>query len=512
MTRPTYDIAVDWAANGTFTDPYDDISADVFDRGTTISIEYGRDQARALAPISAGTRTQMEIDNKTRRYSPDNAASPLVGNVLAGREFRMRGTYAGVTYGLLRGNLEDLEERTSLDEQSVQITVADVLSRLRETRLSTPLYQGIRTGEAIGYLLDAYGWPTARRDLDRGASVLPFWWLNDEEGMSALQQLLDSEGPAALATVDSSGNFVFRDRHHRLIRSGSKTSQVTLRAGGVEPCYSDAVYQHGAKEIINSVTFAVPVRQFSGEPQQVWSMPGTQTLADGETITLAASASAPFFDAVTPVMDTDYTCALGAISVTLSQTSGAAAKVFVTAVGGPAVVTQLGFRAYALNVVTTLQVTVENADSIARVGLRSWPSDRAPAWAGIHDARAIGNIIIAQRADRLPTAQITMQGGVPQRLLQQLGRNLSDRVTIVNTVTGLNAEHWIEQIKHTAGVDLVTVFGCDRVPSQAANVFVLGSATRGVLGTNRLGKTGLDDPATVFVLGTSVLGTGILGT
>ena len=58
---------------------------------------------------------------------------------------------------------------------------------------------------------------------------------------------------------------------------------------------------------------------------------------------------------------------------------------------------------------------------------------------------------------------------------------------------------------------LTVTVGLEACPTQVANVFILGSATRGILGTNRLGKQGLDDPSTVFILGSSLLGTGLLG-
>ena len=514
MTFPTFDLAIDWNNDGDFSDPLETIDpTEILDRGTTISIEYGRDQARALAPISAGTRTPLELDNLDRKYSPDNTSSPLYPNVQSGRELRLRATHASVTYGLLRGYIDDFDEKTDLEERSVELTVIDVIGRLRDTRISTALYTGIRTGQAIGLLLDAYEWPSDRRDLDVGASVLPYWCVQDEDAFTALQNLLDSEGGPALATVDINGNFVYRDRHHRLLRSASITSQATLRASGLEPCYSGAVRRHGAKEVINSVSFDVPVRLPAGELSAVWSMAGTTALEDGEIAVFSAASTAPFIAAIVPEPDVDYDLLSGTISVSLSQDAGQSATLLVTAVGGPAIITRLQLRAYAIETIATVVVKAEHPDSITKYGRRTWPSDRAPVWAGVHDARAIASIILGQRAERLPTVQLTLQGGISARLTQQLARNLSDRVRVINTTDSIDAEYWIEQIAHTiTNLDVATTFGCEQVPAKITDEFVLNSATRGVLGTNRLGAAGMDDPDTVFILDAGLIETELLGT
>src|SRR5690606_29837274 len=44
-----YTVAVDWAGDGDYDGPYDDVTADVLERGP-VSFSYGRDQARQLAP------------------------------------------------------------------------------------------------------------------------------------------------------------------------------------------------------------------------------------------------------------------------------------------------------------------------------------------------------------------------------------------------------------------------------------------------------------------------------
>ncbi|MCZ7440809.1 hypothetical protein O7598_31055 [Micromonospora sp. WMMC241] len=507
-----YEVAVDWAADGTFTAAGDDVTARVFDRGTPLTAQYGREQARAFAPL-AGGRGQFELNNFSRDYLPDNTASPLAGKVRPGREVRIRATYGGVTYGLMRGVVDDIELLPAIEQRSVQVSVLDGLSRLRRVQVSTPLYQGLRTGQAVGLLLDAAGWPAGRRDLDVGGTVMPWWWADGTDAFTALQAILDAEGPGSLAAVDIDGRLVFRDRHHRLVRARSTTVQATWRSTGIEPCYSaPASYQAGWADIVNDVTYPVAVRVPSGQMATVWQMTGPRSLVDGETIALTAQSGDPFFGAVPPVAGVDFQLVSGAVTTALSRTSGQSVTVLVTAVGGPVQLDGMAVRAYPVPVQTTVEVHAEDPSSIAEVGRQSWPSDRAPTLASLPDATAIADVILAGRARRQPTMTVTFRGGVPARLRQQLARDLSDRVRVIDGGTGLDADCWVERIEHSvSGADHVTAFGVERIPAQPAGVLVLGDTIRGKLGTGRLGTTGLDDPAAVFIVGAGVLGANLLG-
>ncbi len=512
MPAATYRAYADWNDDGDFGDTYEDITADVLDDRAAVTAQYGRDQARALSPISAG-RGSLTLDNEHRRYSPENAGSPLNGQVLPARKVLITGTVGATTYTVLRAVIDDFELRPDHNDQSVDVSLIDALGQLRDVQVSTELHQGMRPGEAIGVILDAVGWPAALRDLDVGATVMPFWWLDGDDAFGAILDLVDSEGPPALVTVDSSGRIVFRSRHHRLQDTASTAVQSTWRSsGGIEPLISSpATYNHGFKEIVNSVRFELPRRQLAGDLAPVWTASGIIGIAAGETVQIIAQGSSPFSGAVTPEAGTDFT-PTGTVAVALSRTSGGSTTISLTANGAPATVADLQLRAYPLTTVATEQVLVEDPSSIANFdGRRSLPTGRDPKWPSVGDAKAIGSIILTQRSDRLPTITVTMVSANTTRVTQQLSRNLSDRVHVVEPHTGLDADCFIEQISHTitqGGAEHKTVFGLEKAPSQVANVFVLGT---GVLGTNRLGRRATADPSTMFVLGTQgVLGTNIL--
>ncbi len=211
------------------------------------------------------------IDNATRNYSPDNAASTLNPNVLPRRPVQITAVQNAVTYVKYRGYLETYD--VSSQDHTVTVTCTDVLAGFAALTLSTPLYFSVTTGQAIGVILDALGW-AGGRDLDAGATMIRWWWEEGTDGLTALQKVVDSEGPPAIVYLDeATGNFVFRDRSHRLIRAGSKTSQATWADAGTDavPVFTAPfTYDLGWQGIINSVTIPVDDREEQGALSVVW--------------------------------------------------------------------------------------------------------------------------------------------------------------------------------------------------------------------------------------------------
>lgn len=494
----TYRLLVDWAGNG-FSGPADDVTARTLDQRAPLAVRYGRDQTRRTSPVSPG-ELSFELDNRSRDYSPDNSGSPLAGYVAPGRPVQLQATSGASTVSLYTGYLDDFNLKPGINERSVPATCIDALGRLRGVSVTTSLHTAIRTGAAIGHLLDAVGWPATARDLDLGASYLPYWWLDEADAFDALMQLVDSEGPAALVTVDSGGRIVFRDRHHRLTRSASLAAQGTWRSSGAEPVVSDPVtYNHGWKEIVNSVTVEVPLRTISQGLSQVWSTQGQITVTAGAPATITARSSSPFTGAVTPQQGVDFQLLSGSVSASISRTAGQSTTITLTSAGG-AVIQDLALRALAIQS-TSVAVTVEDQQSIDRYGRRSYQEARLPVWASQYDAQAILTLIVAQRAERLPTVTVTMRGaGHALRLAECLGRNLSDRIHLTESLTGLDADCFIEQISHSIGQggrEHVTTFGLEKIPPVVTAPLAFDVAGRG-FNDGRFNGPVADNPATMF--------------
>lgn len=503
----TYQLLIDWKDNGFADVGVDDVTARTLDQRTAVTVKYGHDQDRQFSPISPG-ELNFEINNISRDYLPDNASSPINGYVQPGRHVRLIASTATTSVALYDGYLDNFDIKPGLNDRSVPMGCVDALGRIRGVSVTTSLYKGIRTGDAISVLLDAAGWPSTARDLDSGASFLPYWWLDDADAFDALMQLVYSEGAPALVTVDRNGNIVFRDRHHRLTRAASLTSQATWRSSSIEPVLSDPIsYDHGWSEIVNSITVEVPVRTIDSVVSQIWSSPGNLSVPAGTSLQIIAHGGSPFQDAIVPVQDTDYTLISGDVSPSLSRTSGQSTTLTLTSTGG-AVLQDLQLRATAIQS-TSVLVSAQDAASISRFGIRTIATGQLPVWANAYDAAAILALIIAKRGDRLPALQVTMRGaGSPARLAECLARTLSDRVHLTESLTGLDADCFIEQVTHAineGGTQHVTTFGVEKVPSLVATPFTFGVAGEG-FDQGLLGGGGLDNPATMFRFDTSGVG------
>lgn len=490
----TYKVEVDWERDG--FDAGDDVTSLVRVESGMVAFDYGRDQSTALAPTVAG-RGQFTLDNKDRRFTPRNTGSPLFGFVKPARPVRITHTISvadaygneysdtygagDATYILFAGHTDDTPINPDVEAKTVSFTLVDHLADFRGLDISTELYAGIRTGEAIDIILDECGW-TGGRDLDNGSTVMPYWWEDNADAFTAMETLVRCEGPPAMLTIGSDGSVVFKDRHHRLLDAASIASQGTWNIeGGAEPVMNVPFeYDEAWRNIINHGLIDVDIRQI-GELQPIWTGGSYIKWSAGETKTFIVKTSDPFKDAVVPVSGTDYTFDAGSFSsVTLSRTSGASTTLTMTAGGSGARIRDLQLRARPVEVAYTQQVTASDSGSIAEFGKRSFPGDLP--FCNIYDAQAVLETAIEMRADPLPILQIRFKLDNNTRAALLLPRDLSDRMTVVEPETALNDAIYIEHIAHqlTADFDHDIVFGCELVPPDgavtAANVFIIGGS------------------------------------
>lgn len=496
--------------------PDEEVAGDIISQ---VSITYGRDQDRQLSPGAVGNAS-FSVNNSERKYSPENATSPLSGNLDPAQDTKMEVTWDTTVYPLFRGRVDNFDVKADRSDRTVDFTFLDGLNLLQGINLSTGVYTSMRTGDLIGIILDLVGW-TGGRDLDPGATVVPFWWAEGTSALSAIQDLVKSEGPPSIAYVGPDGTFIFRDRHHRLLNEASLTDQATFAARRVD-CSSPAVtgfdytpeftYSHGAKDIINSVNFEVSQRSMDVDLTPVWTSESQFTLSIGESTEVEISGGDPFVQAVTPVAGTDFTTAgAGTVNVTLSRTSGQTVRITLLAVGGSVTISNLQLRARAIPVRRTVKVRRTDPGSISRHGERAYPDD-AP-WANVNDAEAIANMILLHYAQRRPTIQLRIVTQDPAHFLQVLTRTISDRIHVVNGELGLDSDFFVERVTHT----ITRMNGDNRPPVHAV---VLGCERELIVVSNPfrfdVRGAGFDDgvfdpiqsdsPDTVFVFDDAIQG------
>lgn len=461
---------------------------DLTDKITSgVSITYGRDQSRQLNPATVGSAS-FTVVNVDRMFSPDFTASVLYGDLEPAQEAAGTVEWNGDTYPLLTSRMDDFNIRADITDRTVDFTFLDGMNGLQNIKLSTEIYKALRTGELINTVLDLAGW-TGPRDIDLGATLVPYWWVEGADALTAITDLMKSEGPPSVAYQAPDGTFVFRDRHHRLQRTESTGVQATFSQPVLMDCTSVPVtgglsftapftYTHGARDIINSVTFEVSDRIEDADLTPVWSQEDQISLSNGESVTIEANGSDPFIDAVVPVSGTDFILGgSGTPSVTLSRTSGQSTVITILAVGGNLTISNLQLRARTITVQKSVKVSRVDADSITRHGEKAYP-ETAP-WANTNDADAIAGMILLHYARRRPTVQLRVTTSDPAHFAQCLTRTVSDRVHLVYGEMGIDDDFFVESVQHTitrlnqSGKPPVhaIVLGCERDLVRSSNPF-----------------------------------------
>jgi hypothetical protein len=520
-------ILVDWDDDGTFGGTGENITARV--RWPTIRTTRGNTSGRRILPPSAGTAS-LVVDNQTGDYYPDNGASPLSPNVIPGRRLRIQDEHLGTLYRLWTGFIDDLDPAPAFYQQSIGVTGLGGFSRLVGRTISTEVYLGRDTGELVGRVLDAAGWPAGRRSIDTGATVVPVWWEEGRTAFSALIRLLNAEGPGSLLYEDTDGNIVFENRFFRSLDTRATVSQATFTDTG-ETGYAGFTYNYGFRDIINSGTIQVSRREQQAS-QVVWKSNTAYLVPASGTLTITASAGNPFREAVVPVETTDFTTTGGTVTVSLSRTSGQSTDItFTETAATDTTILNLELRAAPLPVTSQTSVTDSDAGSVTAYGtndnlgnnglapvldangvLIEMPTLTGTEFPASADARDFSLLqypelaadilaaIIQDRKDPRRKVAITLRSsigtsdaGLQGRLTQAYAREIGDRITITQTLSGLSLDFWIEHITHQigeAGRWQQTTFLCEEVRDAtvaASEVFILNSATQGVLGTNKLG-------------------------
>jgi hypothetical protein len=417
---------------------------------------------------------------------------------------------------VFEGPLDTLSVDTAAADKAFSGDCLDGWSRPGGSKLSTQVYTGRRTGDLIRLILDQIGWDAAARDIDAGATVVPYWWLEDADAATAVTDLVHSEGVPAIAYVHN-GTFVFKDRHHRVTQTASLTSQGTythtIPAGPLGTDHkilkNSFSYDHGLDYIVNSATLEV-APWLPGGREIVWSTDDVLMLNPNEAVTLVIRADTPFIDLQLPTRDVylndntftaDYTLGSGAVSFGLSRTSGQSAFLTITAGGAGALLdTGIKVRGTPLRQGATRKFSAVDPASQATYGDKDW--DASAPWAHYYDADAIVSRVVAIYSQPRPSVTFDVESRLgTATLTRNLATQIGDRITVDNDEIGLNADFHVEQITHTVkqmGTRHVVTIGAQAVePLQASNPFTFDVAGAGWDQGQFAMNTGLN-PATMF--------------
>lgn len=516
MTIRGYQLAIDWSRNGIFNNNREDVTTP--GQGTVdksdIVIEFGRSEARATEDPQVG-KLSFALNNTNRVFSPENTSSTLAGKVLPGTPARFQVTVGGTITTLFSGVIDSFTVDPTSVARTFSASALDAWGPLGSTVLSTDMQLGQRTGFLIDRILTLIGW-TGGRDIDPGATVVAWWWAEGVDAVTAITDLVHSEGPNCIAYVKG-GTFIFRDRYARLTKANSITSQGTythIKPAGSGPAGDFKIlqdgfdYDHGLNNIVNSATLTVtPLVPTDFIP--IWTLTGPVSMAPNEVRIIKAQMDDPFIYCFIPVAGTDYNVVSGAVQPFVDRNGGQSLTLMLTASGsGFYTDTDMVIRGISLVAGDPVQVSAEDTTSVNTFTRRTW--DGTAPWANQYDAAAIVQQIVSVYGQARPSVTMTVANtfaGSSTAMMNQIAnRAVGDRVTVREDEMGLNADYMVERVTHTIqqlGLIHKLTLGCQVVdPVQATTALTFDVAGKG-FNQGGFGIDGITNAASMFVFDTA---------
>ncbi|MDP3717087.1 MAG: hypothetical protein Q8T13_04875 [Acidobacteriota bacterium] len=484
--------------SGVWTDFSDDLDA----AGSALNLEYGID-GNGPEDLVAGSGVLAYLLKNHARNSLglQGAYSPLHANKRAGWGFgdqvKAIFNYSAVDYTKFRGKVRVIDpESGRYRSQRVKVVAYDHQHDLIETDVREMAVQVNKTeAESIEAVLDAIpaeAQPPAR-DIDAGVDVYPYSADDIRGGVKAATLIKDYVVSAqGLQATRGDGTFIYRTRHARALAVSQGTFNETMVRLEVPSSLEGA---------FNLVRATIRPKTVDPSPTTVlWAQTGgAPEMAPGETVTIWGNYSDPAdpqvrIGGVDPiealVAGTDYSANSAANGSGADLTSslsvvceafGTTAKFVVTNVGAAAL-----FR-------TSLQVRGRGVYDLGAQTIQSYEAEDYGVRPYDIELRYQDDAVVAQGlADYVRTTRQTLAGQIRSMsflanesdylMLQALNREIGDRITVTETMTGLTlVDAFIQKVKFevSTGPRLVCTWGL--APAAAGSLKILDNAVTGVL-------------------------------
>lgn len=457
----TFTVEVDWLANGTWSDE-------------TAHVRRVRTRtgfARAREPVAAPGVCALTLDNRDRRFSPGNAASPLAGKLLPGRAVRVRASEGGDTWTLFCGTIARIAPEAGAWPGLVTITCADGIARLARARVSVPHAVAMPVDEAVSDLVNAVYTPPALHVADNGDSLAHYGRSWEPESITVLDALADiCRAVYGRFWVARAGAVTFWSR--RQGQDPSVSAALTIGTGASAAPLDALDVALDAEGVINHAQVTIYPVETVGSLQVLWTARTVLRIAPGQTRTLYA----PFhdengvrigaLDVLAPVATTDYAVSDRAdgsgYNYTASPRFALSAEIEATRAAitltntaiGPLYVTRLQVRGKPIRVYDPITLDVGDADSQASFEKRALaldlPMQPDPVFGQAYAEYLIGRFktptLVATRLRVRDRAQI---GGA-----SIFGVELMDKVIVSDAASGLDATaHWVYAVEYELAAD-----------------------------------------------------------
>tara|TARA_R110000824_G_scaffold6321_5_gene29275 strand:+ start:3995 stop:6874 length:2880 start_codon:yes stop_codon:yes gene_type:complete len=321
-----------------------------------------------------------------------------------------------------------------------------------------------------GELTDAQAQQIIRRlvdgshALDDGQETFPLWFADDQDPLTVVREIEESEGPIAILREAPDGKLVFEDRHHRL-KAPHLTSQYILddQVASTRPL-ADVRPFDPLKEIFNIVTIEVQSYANPASAADLWEHAGADPVIEaGGTQTFVARYPVPgsannasHVDAWSTPTSSEITVTGAAFADLVISVAKRAREMAITITNGnatsAATLTLLKARGTSVARNDSTRYTARDQTSIDVLGPSEWRL--APKWLGsLTVGKDFADAHVARYKDETTLIMVGTDPFVDSVLLADiLGTQISDRITIDadEVQFGLDGEEvFVEKITET---------------------------------------------------------------
>jgi len=447
LTRPRFALEVDWNGDGFFD------GSEIGGYLDSLTVTRGRPyfirkDGTGFERLNVGKLSGMLL-NLDGRFNVENVSSPYYPYIPVGKRMRLRvRTPSDQVRDVFAGTVEDILPDSRMASRA-QISCEDGVRYLQQTA-SVGLQTSIRTDEAIPLILANIGWPSAwGSELEIGADVRNYWWLERGSALEAIHDLTDSELGAVWLAANGTLRFLSRYTAVPVVASlatadfllGSietprpwEMVRNSLRVNVYPPLLETAVEVWRWQE--------VPIQIAAGASKTVW----TNFSYGGSNV--------PVDNLITPAATTDYLANANSdgsganltanISVTVLSTFSGSAKLQVTNNGGGAAyITFLRTRGDAITVPDETFVEAEDATSIARYQRRTF--EMAIRW--FQDSE-VAQGLTDYMTSFLAEPRLFVKGVITNNPDVQFGIELGKGVVLSIPEKGINGTYRLAWIQH----------------------------------------------------------------
>lgn len=177
---------------------------------TTLTVPSGTNYLRAAIVASGIWSVSDDLQLEKNSYST-NIEEDFIGEKIypkrAIKSFVGFSDYIVPKFtGLIDKIVPDIKNDT------VQIHAYDWTDKLKDTLITSELYQNVRSDQLIGYLADMVGISVGRRKLEQGVDTIDFAWFQEGSAWTYMQQIAEAEGGRIF--FDEEGILNFWNRNH----------------------------------------------------------------------------------------------------------------------------------------------------------------------------------------------------------------------------------------------------------------------------------------------------------